>query len=166
MIRRPPRSTLSSSSAASDVYKRQKHDEWIDMGQFPKRKRLDVYEYKDNGSKHKRQVSLFADCMVCMNGFKFKWFRPIRLLANLKVSTVDDTFIMDWSPGHSVNFNLSSAASVRIGPDELPREVVIDELRARVAFVAAIEEGTQQSRRNGQGPPGLTRAKPLQGQPI
>src|SRR5664279_6657383 len=26
MIRRPPRSTLSSSSAASDVYKRQKYD--------------------------------------------------------------------------------------------------------------------------------------------
>ena len=26
MIRRPPRSTLSSSSAASDVYKRQVHD--------------------------------------------------------------------------------------------------------------------------------------------
>src|SRR5665648_1286711 len=26
MIRRPPRSTLSSSSAASDVYKRQTHD--------------------------------------------------------------------------------------------------------------------------------------------
>eukprot|EP00658_Telonema_sp_P-2_P055108 TRINITY_DN4381_c0_g1_i2.p1 TRINITY_DN4381_c0_g1~~TRINITY_DN4381_c0_g1_i2.p1 ORF type:complete len:190 (+),score=45.42 TRINITY_DN4381_c0_g1_i2:131-700(+) len=29
MIRRPPRSTLSSSSAASDVYKRQEEDGWI-----------------------------------------------------------------------------------------------------------------------------------------
>src|SRR5664280_3461603 len=28
MIRRPPRSTLSSSSAASDVYKRQSQEEW------------------------------------------------------------------------------------------------------------------------------------------
>src|SRR5664280_2963435 len=28
MIRRPPRSTLSSSSAASDVYKRQRHTPW------------------------------------------------------------------------------------------------------------------------------------------
>src|SRR5665648_1154020 len=32
MIRRPPRSTLSSSSAASDVYKRQAKDEVEDQG--------------------------------------------------------------------------------------------------------------------------------------
>src|SRR5664280_3824090 len=32
MIRRPPRSTLSSSSAASDVYKRQVHREVVFLG--------------------------------------------------------------------------------------------------------------------------------------
>src|SRR5664280_3909606 len=31
MIRRPPRSTLSSSSAASDVYKRQVNRFWLDI---------------------------------------------------------------------------------------------------------------------------------------
>ncbi|GKR55035.1 hypothetical protein KAM475_41820 [Aeromonas caviae] len=31
MIRRPPRSTLSSSSAASDVYKRQDGDETLQL---------------------------------------------------------------------------------------------------------------------------------------
>ena len=34
MIRRPPRSTLSSSSAASDVYKRQIHDGPEANGQY------------------------------------------------------------------------------------------------------------------------------------
>ena len=37
MIRRPPRSTLSSSSAASDVYKRQMHNtstQFADGGEF------------------------------------------------------------------------------------------------------------------------------------
>eukprot|EP00658_Telonema_sp_P-2_P030514 TRINITY_DN23015_c0_g1_i3.p1 TRINITY_DN23015_c0_g1~~TRINITY_DN23015_c0_g1_i3.p1 ORF type:complete len:104 (+),score=23.16 TRINITY_DN23015_c0_g1_i3:100-411(+) len=33
MIRRPPRSTLSSSSAASDVYKRQEHNQGPPPGQ-------------------------------------------------------------------------------------------------------------------------------------
>src|SRR5665648_1301835 len=37
MIRRPPRSTLSSSSAASDVYKRQVPDDRDRLGQEPER---------------------------------------------------------------------------------------------------------------------------------
>eukprot|EP00658_Telonema_sp_P-2_P086014 TRINITY_DN994_c0_g1_i4.p2 TRINITY_DN994_c0_g1~~TRINITY_DN994_c0_g1_i4.p2 ORF type:complete len:103 (-),score=32.82 TRINITY_DN994_c0_g1_i4:147-455(-) len=35
MIRRPPRSTLSSSSAASDVYKRQEEEEDVDYSSTP-----------------------------------------------------------------------------------------------------------------------------------
>ena len=34
MIRRPPRSTLQSSSAASDVYKRQEMEAWREMSDF------------------------------------------------------------------------------------------------------------------------------------
>ena len=36
MIRRPPRSTLDRSSAASDVYKRQDHDYLLEGGVFTK----------------------------------------------------------------------------------------------------------------------------------
>ena len=41
MIRRPPRSTLSSSSAASDVYKRQVSKEFVDL-----KKLSGKYEFK------------------------------------------------------------------------------------------------------------------------
>src|SRR5664280_3737811 len=36
MIRRPPRSTLSSSSAASDVYKRQRHECYCSVAPGPR----------------------------------------------------------------------------------------------------------------------------------
>src|SRR5665648_1203510 len=50
MIRRPPRSTLSSSSAASDVYKRQEmaHDENIESSMVLVRELLDdMFKNKD-----------------------------------------------------------------------------------------------------------------------
>src|SRR5664279_1651289 len=55
MIRRPPRSTLSSSSAASDVYKRQ--EEKIVLLQAGHKPVHGV----GNGHRHQYQVNVFAD---------------------------------------------------------------------------------------------------------
>ena len=48
MIRRPPRSTLDRASAASDVYKRQGHDDVVDLRVVRRANGLDLVErYRD-----------------------------------------------------------------------------------------------------------------------
>mgnify|MGYP003381670064 CR=1 FL=1 len=53
MIRRPPRSTLDRSSAASDVYKRQ--GQWDG---YPKRQGLEILKYLRTGDLEKYQSNL------------------------------------------------------------------------------------------------------------
>src|SRR5664280_3687514 len=50
MIRRPPRSTLSSSSAASDVYKRQVFGVWLFHG-------LGLYQFVEMGAQTRLRIN-------------------------------------------------------------------------------------------------------------
>jgi len=130
------------------------HDELLDMSQFPTRKKLEISERKDSGSKHKRTLSFFADCMVCHNGFKFKWFRPLELLASMKTSKVDDDLlILEWKAGTALDFNLKEAGSVQLCCEA--RDVLIEEVRSRFGFVCtrARQQTQQRARGSAGGPP-------------
>ena len=63
MIRRPPRSTLDRSSAASDVYKRQELDNMIDqeIKDKIKNKSLDIIFARTRPEHKLRLVSLFKE---------------------------------------------------------------------------------------------------------
>ena len=67
MIRRPPRSTLSSSSAASDVYKRQEY-EWV---QFNKQLRL-IRSVKDDMYQ---MQSILTACFAPDTKHTDDWFK-------------------------------------------------------------------------------------------
>src|SRR5665648_1304744 len=73
MIRRPPRSTLSSSSAASDVYKRQK-DGWFNTGDLGK---------KTYNGKYLKLVGRIKDTIVLRGGENVE---PLPLEDRLKES--------------------------------------------------------------------------------
>src|SRR5450756_2127288 len=65
MIRRPPRSTQSRSSAASDVYKRQRHRVLLVFGALCQHKTL-------AGQEHGRTIPLSdIDALPGAAGFKF-----------------------------------------------------------------------------------------------
>src|SRR5664280_3836668 len=73
MIRRPPRSTLSSSSAASDVYKRQEHDTAEDESLFAREaeSRLQV----GHGPSHRGPAG-FPRFLVGLDE-EVKWFGQV-----------------------------------------------------------------------------------------
>ena len=60
MIRRPPRSTQSRSSAASDVYKRQGHY-WFNLRDYLKDIGIETVMIKTDSVKHRRELE---DCLL------------------------------------------------------------------------------------------------------
>src|SRR5665648_1286598 len=79
MIRRPPRSTLSSSSAASDVYKRQDRDRKLSFGEMS-------FTQEDN----KEQISRMERLVEVKNLKKWFWLGKSPLGKKIAVRAVDD----------------------------------------------------------------------------
>src|SRR5664280_3921798 len=82
MIRRPPRSTLSSSSAASDVYKRQ--DTWVSTVKLPLCDKdgriIGTFGISRDITKHKlaeEEIKLKNELLLTTNAEKDKFFSII-----------------------------------------------------------------------------------------
>lgn len=128
------------------------HDELVDMSQFGTRKKLEIWEKKDSGSKHQRTLSMFADCIVCHNGYKFKWFRPMELLSSMKTSKVEsDLLILEWKAGTALEFTLKEPESVQLCCES--RDQLIEEIRNRFGFVTARPAAARQPRQQGPAAP-------------
>eukprot|EP00656_Telonema_subtile_P011474 TRINITY_DN1568_c0_g1_i4.p1 TRINITY_DN1568_c0_g1~~TRINITY_DN1568_c0_g1_i4.p1 ORF type:complete len:380 (+),score=64.96 TRINITY_DN1568_c0_g1_i4:76-1215(+) len=128
------------------------HDELVDMSQFPGRKVVEISEKKPGGSAYKRTLNFFADCVVCMNGLKFKWFRPLQLLGNMKMSTSDKSLlVLEWQAGTALNYNLKKSDSVQVCAESVSRDQLIEAFRQRVAFVTSGNGG------GSSGPPRAVR---------
>src|SRR5664279_3970221 len=111
MIRRPPRSTLSSSSAASDVYKRQVTDsaeaflKYIGFGgmphliNLPQEDRI-VYEYLRNV----RDTIVLRDIVSRFNVRSVHFLRDLMLyLADVMGSIVSAKRISDYLKSQQIN---------------------------------------------------------------
>eukprot|EP00656_Telonema_subtile_P003913 TRINITY_DN11771_c0_g1_i1.p1 TRINITY_DN11771_c0_g1~~TRINITY_DN11771_c0_g1_i1.p1 ORF type:complete len:393 (-),score=54.09 TRINITY_DN11771_c0_g1_i1:30-1208(-) len=120
MIRRPPRSTLSSSSAASDVYKRQV----IPVVTSP---------HGGQDRTYVRTLSFFADCLVCHNGHKFKWVRPFQLLSKVEIVPADGSVLLKWQKGSAGDFKLKSTHIIKVWTGDT--SALITELTNRQRFV-------------------------------
>src|SRR5664280_584149 len=90
MIRRPPRSTLSSSSAASDVYKRQHMYHWKENRALTNRERARLQTFPDSfvfsGSKEsvRRQVGM----AVPPRGVQVVFEAILKTFANIEYKSV------------------------------------------------------------------------------
>eukprot|EP00656_Telonema_subtile_P053443 TRINITY_DN7758_c0_g1_i2.p1 TRINITY_DN7758_c0_g1~~TRINITY_DN7758_c0_g1_i2.p1 ORF type:complete len:288 (-),score=47.04 TRINITY_DN7758_c0_g1_i2:172-1035(-) len=110
-------------------------DEGVRMSQFENRLKiqLEVRERK-SASKHMRTLSLLTDGVVCHNGHKFKWYRPLGLFGAMKVSSTDRTLlVLEWRAGTDMGFTLDRPDTIRMyteGRDEL-----IAEIRSRLTFL-------------------------------
>src|SRR5665648_1248840 len=88
MIRRPPRSTLSSSSAASDVYKRQKYNIMADAGEMLKDSMHAKYSLKAIANNVQKQGDKMYDVMMGVPGILtdvsdiVKWFKSENIQRN------------------------------------------------------------------------------------
>eukprot|EP00658_Telonema_sp_P-2_P014676 TRINITY_DN1558_c0_g1_i7.p1 TRINITY_DN1558_c0_g1~~TRINITY_DN1558_c0_g1_i7.p1 ORF type:complete len:221 (+),score=45.18 TRINITY_DN1558_c0_g1_i7:168-830(+) len=77
---------------------------------------------------------MFADCVICHNGYKFKWFRPFHLLLSLKKSKVeDDLIILEWKAGTALDFTLQANETVMVTSDS--RDTLIEHIKTRYSFV-------------------------------
>eukprot|EP00656_Telonema_subtile_P048418 TRINITY_DN5763_c0_g1_i2.p1 TRINITY_DN5763_c0_g1~~TRINITY_DN5763_c0_g1_i2.p1 ORF type:complete len:333 (+),score=76.80 TRINITY_DN5763_c0_g1_i2:172-1170(+) len=130
------------------------HDEKVDMAQFKGCVPVDIWEKKENGTKHSRTLWLFADAMVCTNERKFKWFRPIQLLGNIKTCTVDNSLLLQWKAGTALGFRLEAPNDASIAAAKMNREGLLMEIQSRVGFLDAngTQHATQRDNRSGAPP--------------